>query len=54
MPKYQANAYLAHAGQIVKVGENLELTAEQAERLGDKVTKVETPKRKKEKEVDAS
>ncbi|OKL36997.1 Rho termination factor N-terminal domain-containing protein [Domibacillus mangrovi] len=37
MPKYISNAYLAHAGKIVQPGEPLELTEEQADRLGDKV-----------------
>ena len=40
MPKYTANAYLAHKGKIVKPGEELELTAKQADFLKDKVTEV--------------
>lgn len=41
MPKYTANAYLVHQGKIVPIGETVELSAEQAERLGEKVTMVE-------------
>ncbi|CEI81302.1 hypothetical protein BN997_01120 [Oceanobacillus oncorhynchi] len=40
MPKYTAQAYLSHKGKIVKPGEELELTAKQADFLGDKVTEV--------------
>lgn len=40
MPKYTANAYLAHKGNIVKPGEELELSAKQAEILKDKVSEV--------------
>lgn len=37
MPKYTANAYLSHKGEVVKPGVAIELTEEQAKRLGDKV-----------------
>lgn len=37
MPKYVAKSYLLHEGKIVRDGEEVELTSEQAERLGDKV-----------------
>lgn len=37
MPKYTANAYLVKSGKIVKPGEEIELTKEQAARLGDKL-----------------
>ncbi|MFD1450838.1 DUF7210 family protein [Oceanobacillus sojae] len=40
MPKYTANAYLAHKGNIVEPGEELELTAKQVEYLKDKVSEV--------------
>ncbi|GIO25100.1 hypothetical protein [Oceanobacillus sp. J11TS1] len=40
MPKYTANAYLAHKGKIVKPGEELDLTAKQADFLKDKVIEV--------------
>lgn len=42
MPKYTANAYLVHHGKVVQTGNELELTEEQAERLGDKVTLIES------------
>lgn len=51
MPKYQANEYLAHEGKVIQTGEYLDLTDEQAERLGHKVTKVESSKRKKEENL---
>lgn len=38
MPKFTANAYLSHGAKIVRIGEQLELTKEQAERLGQKVS----------------
>lgn len=38
MPKYTAKAYLYHRGKLVKTDEELELTNEQAKRLGDKVS----------------
>lgn len=41
MPKYVANAYLQHNGQIVQEGGVVELTEEQAELLGDKVSLTE-------------
>jgi len=41
MPKYIANGYLVHKGKIVPIGDEVELTEEQGERLGDKVTIVE-------------
>lgn len=37
MPTYTANAYLSHNGELVQPGVSIELTKEQAERLGDKV-----------------
>lgn len=48
MPKYIANEYLLHNGKIVQTGEEVELTAKQAERLGDKVTPLQEDKAKKE------
>lgn len=42
MSKYVANAYLVHHGQIVEPGEELDLTEEQAKRLGNKVITPET------------
>ena len=41
MPKFTSNAYLTHNGTLVKKGDEVELTAEQAEYLGDKVTAIE-------------
>lgn len=41
MPKYTANAYLVHNGNIVQTGQEIELVEEQAKILGDKVTLVE-------------
>lgn len=41
MQKYIANGYLVHKGKIVPTGEEVELTEEQGERLGDKVTAIE-------------
>lgn len=38
MPKYTANAYLVHKGEVVQTGKSIELTEEQAKRLGDKVS----------------
>jgi len=38
MPKYTANAYLVHKGAVVQTGKSIELTEEQAKRLGDKVS----------------
>ncbi|BAM99143.1 hypothetical protein [Bacillus phage PM1] len=39
MPKYTVtnNAFLVQDGKVFKAGETIELTAEQAERLGNKV-----------------
>lgn len=37
MPNYTANAYLIKDGKIVKPDEEIELTKEQAARLGDKL-----------------
>lgn len=45
MPKYIANEYLLHNGKIVQTGEDVELEAEQAKRLGDKVTPVSEQKK---------
>lgn len=41
MPKYTANAYLVHNGNIVQTGQEIELVEVQAKKLGDKVTLVE-------------
>lgn len=38
MPKYIANSYLIHNGEIVQTGGTVVLTAEQADRLGEKVS----------------
>ncbi|WP_445506797.1 DUF7210 family protein [Niallia sp. 03190] len=38
MPKYIANAYLVHGEEIIQIGSEVELTKEQADRLGDKVS----------------
>ncbi|MCM3396483.1 hypothetical protein M3638_01365 [Oceanobacillus profundus] len=38
MPKYIAKSYLVHKGKIIPTDGELELTKEQAERLGEKVT----------------
>lgn len=38
MPKYTANAYLVHKGAVVQTGNSIDLTEEQAKRLGDKVS----------------
>lgn len=51
MPKYTANAYLVHNGVIVQTGGEVELTEEQAERLGDKVTLIEKTTTRKKPEV---
>lgn len=48
MPKFIANGYLLHKGAVVQTGQEVELTKEQAERLGDKVTAVKESKAKKE------
>ncbi len=45
MPKYIANAYLIHNGNIVQTGSQVELTKAQAERLGDKVTPAKEEKK---------
>lgn len=37
MPKYQANSILFHDGKVVSPGQTVELTADQATKLGDKV-----------------
>jgi hypothetical protein len=37
MPKYVANAYLTKDGKTIEPGQEVELTAEQAARLGDKL-----------------
>ncbi|HLR58912.1 MAG TPA: Rho termination factor N-terminal domain-containing protein [Pseudogracilibacillus sp.] len=51
MTKYIAQAYLSHKGNIVKPGEEIELTKEQSERLGDKVNLVSIEKQTGEKEL---
>lgn len=38
MPTYTAKEYLLHKGSVVKPNETLELSNEQAKRLGDKVS----------------
>lgn len=38
MPKYVANVPLAHKGKYVAVEQEVELTEEQAQKLGDKVS----------------
>ena len=38
MPKYIANEYLTHKEKVVKPGEDIELTKDQAKRLGSKVS----------------
>lgn len=43
MPKYRSNAFLVQNGATVRPDENLILTEEQAERLGNKVTLLEEP-----------
>lgn len=43
MPKYIANAYLVHKGKVVQTGNEVELTKEQADRLGDKVMIIDEP-----------
>lgn len=45
MPKYIANAYLVDKGAIVQAGQEVELTEEQAEHLGDKVSEMEEEKK---------
>lgn len=54
MPRYQANSYLAQNERVVKIGEELDLTVEQAKRLGDKVTLIQSTKQhtKVNKETD--
>ncbi|PAE17287.1 hypothetical protein CHH91_04590 [Virgibacillus sp. 7505] len=37
MPKYEANAYLTQGGKMIAPGEKVELTEEQAIRLGHKL-----------------
>lgn len=50
MPKYIANGYLVHNGNIVQIGEEVELNKRQAERLGDKVELIESEQTKQEQE----
>lgn len=40
MAKYTTNRNMIHGGQLSKVGETIELTSAQAERLGEHVTLV--------------
>lgn len=49
MPKYIANGYLVHKGKVVQTGGEIELTKDQADRLGDKVTPVNEPKKESPK-----
>lgn len=42
MPKYIANGYLIHKGKVIQTGNEVDLTDEQAARLGDKVTPIES------------
>lgn len=44
MPKYIAKAYLLHKGQVIKTGNEVELTEEQAKKLGEKVAITEESK----------
>ncbi len=37
MPKYIANGYLVHNGKVIQTGNEVELTKEQGDRLGEKV-----------------
>ncbi len=53
MPKFIANAYLLHKGKVVQTGQELELTKEQAERLGDKVKPAKEKKEEPKKETKA-
>jgi hypothetical protein len=48
MPKYTANAYLSHKGKLVQPNQEVELTEEQAKRLGDKVTFIKKETKVKE------
>lgn len=41
MPRYIANSYLLHQGKVIQTGGEVELTKEQAERLGNKVELVD-------------
>jgi hypothetical protein len=43
MPTYLSNAYLSQGGKVFKPGERIELSEEQAERLGDKVEVSDDP-----------
>jgi hypothetical protein len=45
MPKYIAEAYLVHNGAVVQPGHEVEIAADQAERLGDKVKPVKKLKK---------
>ncbi|WP_156520677.1 hypothetical protein [Oceanobacillus sp. Castelsardo] len=53
MPKYIANGYLLHQGKIIPTGGKVELTKEQGDRLGDKVTLVDEPKKEPKKDSKA-
>ncbi len=53
MPKFIANGYLVHKGKIVQTGNEVELSKEQADRRGDKVTPVEPKKEAPKKESKA-
>jgi hypothetical protein len=54
MPKYTANAYLVHKGAVVQTGGEVELTEEQAKRLGDKVEPIEVGESEDNKHSEAS
>lgn len=42
MPTYKANAYLVNQGKVIQTGSEVELTVDQAEKLGDKVEAAES------------
>lgn len=46
MPKYTTNGYFIHGGKRVGPGSEIELTAERAKRLGDKVKAVQIEKQR--------
>lgn len=52
MAKYTSSSYLLHDGQVVLPGTEVELTDEQAERLGDKLTAVQEVKKKAEERTE--
>lgn len=48
MAKYTSSSYLLHGGEVVLPGTEVELTDEQAKRLGSKLTVVQEVKAKAE------